>query len=506
MLTVTDGAKHDWGSMPLKEMAIGNAMDCDFTLRSWKILKSEMKTKGVNFVYENLLSEVAVLLSAVEFRGIKVDVDYLTELEVKLKKVIAKEEVELQSLCGIEGVNPNSSDDMGIALFTEEGFDLNPTEFSAKAKKPAITEAHLTSLSENSSTSTEARTFITKLLKYKGLSKLYRTYVKGVESATKYNEENRIYSSYNFGATVTGRLSCSMYSAGPSKKKGVSFHTLPRTVDDDTNIRRLMRADDDKVFIAADFGQAELRMLAQCCRDKELIHAFNSGTDLHKYTASLIYGKSIDKVTKQERQVAKSVSFLIVYGGGPFKLASQIGKSVGYCKNIFKEYQQAFPKVFDWINSVHRSVRDNGYAVSLFGRRRNLSNVNSPIKKYQFRALRQGMNFVIQSSASDMMLHAIKRLDERLREENLDAEILATVHDSVEIQCSKSDTKRVLEVVRESLTDTSYFYDLYKLKFLLPFEVDIEVGKSFGELMAVEFSDQNELLQYDEIERYIENI
>jgi len=266
-----------------------------------------------------------------------------------------------------------------------------------------------------------------------------------------------------------------------------------------------MTADGDKVFLAADFSQAELRVLAQCSRDKNLIEAFNSGQDLHRFTASLVFGKDPKDVTKKERQIAKSVSFLIVYGGGPHKLSEQIGKDVGYCKNIFKAYQDSFPKVFKWINFVHKFVRQHGYAVSLFGRRRHLSNVKSPNKKYQYRALRQGMNFVIQSSASDLMLHSILRLQKYLKASGLDAQILATVHDSVEVQCSKEDLKKTIELMRYVLESTGDFKDLYGLDFVVPFTVDVEAGHSFGDMIEAEFIGGGHLLNEAEILKYVKD-
>ena len=505
MLTVSNGGTHDWANMPLDEMAVGNAMDCDFTLRSWRILRSEMRAKSLNFVYDNLLTDVAVLLSEVEFRGIDVNNKYLKQVEVDMQVAVEKQEKVLSNLSPLKDINPNSTEQLARALFSEEGYDLKPTEFSTKTKKPCITESHLSSHLDSGTISDDARDFIQKLLKYKTLGKLYRTYVKGIEKAIEYNGDNRIYSSYNFGTTVTGRLSCSNYNAGAGANKGVSFHTLPRETDEASNIRKLMKSDDGKVFLAADFSQAELRVLAQCCRDENLIEAFRSGQDLHRFTASLVFDKLPDQVTKQERQIAKSVSFLIVYGGGPMKLTQQIGKRVGYCKSIFKAYQDAFPRVFKWINFVHNFVRENGYAVSLFGRRRHLPNVNSPISKYRFRALRQGMNFVIQSSASDIMLHALKRLNDGIIESGMDVDILATVHDSVELQCDKSDLTKVIDIMRTALPSTADLKTLYNLEFVVPFEVDIEVGKSFGEVIAAEFDSAGSLSNLDKILEYVES-
>jgi len=502
MLTVTDGGTHDWANMPLDEMALGNAMDADFTLRAHSIMSTEMQKKGVNHVYSKLLKEILVVASDIEHRGILVDNDCVSRFDELLEQEIVDMETKLSELSVIDGVNPRSNADMGLLLFTKEGFGLRAVEFSKKTKAPSISEAHLQKVAVTATG--DAKEYIELLLKYKFRVKQHKTYVKGVEAAVKYNEDGRVYSSYNFGNVVTGRLSCSTYAAGPKKKKGISFHTLPRPDDnDEVNLRSMMKADDDKVFLAADFSQAELRVLAQCCRDKNLIEAFNSGQDLHSFTASLVFGKDPKDVTKQERQIAKSVSFLIVYGGGPNKLAEQIGKDVGYCKNIFRSYQDAFPKVFNWINFVHKFVRENGYAVSIFGRRRHLPNVTSPNKKYQYRALRQGMNFVIQSSASDLMLHSILRLQKYIKASGLDAQILATVHDSVEVQCSRKDMSKVIEMMKYVLESTEDFKTLYGLDFVVPFVVDVEAGRSFGDLIEAEFAPEGRLLNEAEIFDYV---
>ena len=503
MLTVTNGGNFDWANMPLDDMALGNAMDADFTLRAYNAMTSDMQSKGVNHVYDKLLRDILVVASNIEHKGILVDGECVKKFDVLLTKEVAELYTKLSELSVIDDVNPNSNSDMGLLLFTKEGFGLRALEFSKKAKAPSITEAHLKKVAVTATG--DAKEYIELLLKYKGRVKQHKTYVKGVEKAVAYNEDGRVYSSYNFGNVVTGRLSCSTYSVG-KERKGISFHTLPRPDENDAvNLRSMMTADEDKVFVAADFSQAELRVLAQCCKDKNLIEAFNTGQDLHRFTASLVFGKKPEDVTKQERQIAKSVSFLIVYGGGPNKLAEQIGKDVGYCKNIFRAYQDSFPKVFDWINFVHKFVKANGYAVSIFGRRRHLPNVKSPNRKYQYRALRQGMNFVIQSSASDLMLHSILRLNKYLAATGLDAQILATVHDSVEVQCSRKDLSKTVELMKYVLQSTDDFKGLYGLDFIVPFEVDVEAGKSFGDMIDVEFDSAGQFLNKKEIINYVDN-
>jgi len=505
MLTVTNGEKHDWANMPLDELVFGNAMDCDFTLRLYNLLSDELKALESYHVYKKMLKDILPFMANLENNGLLVDVDYLNVMDRELKKEIETLDSHLKTLSPVDDINPNSTKDLGEVLFGASGWGLTPTDFSAKTKSPSITEAHLKSfLKAGSKTPKEASDFIESLLAYKQKVKLHKTYVIGIKNALEYNDDGKIYSQYNFEGTVTGRLSCSAYSAGASKKKGVSFHTLPRVSSSDTlNIRNVVVADKKKAFISADFSTAELRVLAQCSRDPELIKAFNEGMDLHKYTASLIYDKPMEKITKDERQVAKSVSFLIVYGGGPFKLAEQVGKSVGYCKSIFKAYQESFPKVFSWIKFVHKYIEDNGKAVSLFGRTRNLTNVTSPSFKMKQRSLRQGMNFVIQSSASDLMLHGIARVMRTFKDLGVDADILATVHDSVEVQCPVDQIGKVSKILKEKLPCSKDYKTLYGLDFVVPFEVDIEVGKSFGDGIEAVFDNNNNLINERDIVNYV---
>ena len=517
MLTVNNGKETDWANMPLDEMAFGNAMDCKFTLRAYREMRPKMKSMKVDKVYDGILKDILLTMAEMENRGIKVDVAYLDELDSILVKEIETLSTKLNDLSPVKEFNPNSTLDLAGVLFTSDGFDLQPEIFSKVNKLPSITEEHLDKLKAKT-TNKEAKEFIETLLKYKTRIKQHKTYVTGVRKSVDWNEEPRIYSQYNFSTVVTGRLSCSTPNVkvrelnkknkyvNKEYKKGVSFHTLPRpSADDPVNIRKLMVAEDGKAFVAADYATAELRVLAQCCQDPNLIKAFTEGQDLHKYTASLIYGKAIDDITKEERQIAKSVSFLIVYGGGPNKLSQQVGKDLGYCKGIFADYSRAFPNVFSWIKEGRKKIMSDGYATSLFGRRRHLKNVNSPSRAHQERALRQGMNFIIQSSASDLMLHGIERVKKYSNHLGLDLDLLASVHDSVEVQCDIDEIKKVSELLKYSLQSTQDLPALYGFDFVVPFEVDIEVGKSFGDGIEATFTEEGVLTNHSELINYVQN-
>ena len=179
---------------------------------------------------------------------------------------------------------------------------------------------------------------------------------------------------------------------------------------------------------------------------------------------------------------------MIVYGGSYKKLSEQIGKSEGYAKDIFARFQSQFPGIFKFMKVVNKYTKSNGYSMSLFGRRRNLPNVNSPITKYQYRALRQGLNFVIQSSTSDMVLNSLLNMQKKIDDLGLkDVEILATVHDSIEVQCDTKNTEVVVKLIKEVMEDISYLKTKYNMDFKVPMKVDVEVGDSFGSVEEVHF-------------------
>ena len=328
-----------------------------------------------------------------------------------------------------------------------------------------------------------AAKFITDLLKLRKAEKLQKTYIQGTKKALDYNESKKLYVDYRLDGTATGRLSCAAYNA--QKPMGVSFHTLPRETT--TNIRSMFVAEKGQAFITVDYSAMELRVLAHIAKEKSMQHAFQSGADLHSYTAKLLFNK--EDISKQERQIAKTVSFLIVYGGGAFNLAETMHIPMDKAEGIIKNYQKVYPGVFKYMEFVNEFIKSNGFAYTIFGRRRNLCDVSSKDRSVVNRALRQGLNFTIQSSASDILLCGLIGVTKRLKAANLDAKVVATVHDSLEIISSEKDLCDCLEIVYDELVNYPYLRKLFGINFDIPFAVDFEVGRSFGDGISVLFED-----------------
>lgn len=321
----------------------------------------------------------------------------------------------------------------------------------------------------------EAKKFLGGLLDLRKSEKLAKTYINGTKKAIDYNGLDKVFVDFKLDGTATGRLSCASYNA--DKPMGVSFHTLPRTTED--NIRSIFAAPKGWKFIAADYAAMELRVLAHVANEGRMQEAFKSGADLHTYTAQLLFNKK--EISKEERQIAKAVSFLIVYGGGAFNLAETVGIPMKRAENIIKNYQNVYPGIFSYMDQVNNLILGQGYAETIFGRRRHLTDIKSKDRKVVNRALRQGLNFTIQSTASDIMLCALLGVSRDLQEANMQARVVATVHDSLEVVCPPEEVEEVVKIMHHNMVNAPIMRDTFNIYFNVPFKIDVEVGTSFGD-------------------------
>ena len=329
----------------------------------------------------------------------------------------------------------------------------------------------------------EAKKFLKGLLDLRKSEKLTKTYIDGTKNALKYNERDKVFVDFRFDGTATGRLSCAAYNA--QKAMGVSFHTLPR--DTKNNIRSLFKAPGDWAFIAADYAAMELRVLSHIAKEGNMQLAFNQGADLHSYTARLLFNK--ENISKEERQIAKTVSFLIVYGGGAFNLSETMGIPMARAEKNIKDYENVYPGIFAYMEFVNEFIRKNGYAYTIFGRKRNLPDVYSRDRSVVNRALRQGLNFTIQSSASDILLTSLLGASHRFVEAGLKAKPVATVHDSIEIVCPQEEVKDALTILYDEMVNYPLIKKIFNIHFDVPLSIDAELGNSFGDGKEVHFED-----------------
>lgn len=335
-----------------------------------------------------------------------------------------------------------------------------------------------------------AKKFLDRFTEYKKLKKLYQVYIEGTKQALANTGNGKIYSTYNMAGAVTGRLSNSGINVQKGRAKegklGVSFHTLPREKEDlAVNVRDFVVAPKGWKFVTVDKKAMEVRILAHVSEDEKLIHAFNSGIDLHSYSAGMIFNKEMDEVIKEERQISKAATFLTIFGGTHYTLAAKHGISEDRAKWVIDSWMETYPGVPAYMEKVLEDLKRDKYVKTIFGRYRHLPNIKSPDKAIRKRAFRQGLNFTIQSPASDILLCAILGLSKRIEKEGLRAKIVATVHDSIELICPDEELNATLHCIKDELVNYKYMREHFDIELLVPLGIDIEVGTSFGNGVAV---------------------
>ena len=530
MLTVQNPDSHDWANMDIKELLIGNTLDSFVTYGLLEKLELPRQTEQVSL----LLSKCLPIFNSMEEQGLDVDRKVLDKIHEAIQKQILINE---QALVDIEIVK-EFSDDFNVAsnkqldeFFTKHAGiagDIRKVadiSRSPKTEKYSYNEFNLTKLKSKCKemvslgigslltdtemdTLTQIHDLLSLVLSNRELKKLFSAYIDTAKTIVETLGTDKLYCNYKFTGTVTGRLSCEAMQFG-KEKLGVSMHTVPR--NEEYNMRDVIvpspkELEDGYLFFTIDYSAMELRVLAQACKDLELIHAFKSGTDLHTVTASKIFRKNFDEVSGEERQIGKMTNFLTVYGGGPKRLAEVLNMPYREAKNIIANYHKSFPGIDEFRNRVVTGLKECNETFSLFGRRRVCEEKYDDVEDRfdQFRLQRQAVNSIIQSSASDILLVALVGLDSFIKEKNIRGRMVATVHDSIEFVMHRIDFFEHFQELVEVFVNPSYrdagITSMYEYQrdsevkespieaWEIPLEIDISLGRSFGSHMDLNFS------------------
>lgn len=280
---------------------------------------------------------------------------------------------------------------------------------------------------------------IRPIIEYRSLSKLDSTYAIGL--ADKIEEDGRIRTTFTQALTNTGRLS----STEPN------LQNIPVRTTEGEKIRNAFIAPEGRVLVDADYSQIELRLLASMSGDEAMISAFNDGVDIHRRTASRIFGVSEDDVTSKMRSAAKTVNFSIVYGVTEYGLSQDLGISYSEAKSLIESYGVQFPRVMSYLNSLKKRGEELGYVDTLFGRRRYLHELSSANKNLREFGLRAAMNTPIQGTAADIIKIAMNRVRKALSKNYPDAKLVMQVHDELIVECSKSDEEGCSKLLKEEM-------------------------------------------------------
>ena len=378
----------------------------------------------------NLYNEVELPLSHVlremEQAGVRIDVEMLKQAEEQLNAELQTLEQQIYTSAGTT-FNINSPKQVGEVLFDQLQLD-------AKAKKSKTGQY---STSEEVLLSLKPKhPVVGMILAYREIKKLISTYISALPTYIN-PETGKIHTTYNQTVTATGRLS----SSNPN------LQNLPIRSERGQLIRQAVIPDDGCVFLSADYSQIELRLMAHFSQDPHMLEAFRSGQDIHAATAAKIFGVSVEEVTKDQRRQAKTANFGIIYGISAFGLSQQLDCSRSEAKALIDGYFAAFPRVIDYIERQKQLAREQGYAVTLFGRKRYLPDILSHNATVRSFAERNAVNSPIQGTAADIIKMAMVSISRRLKEAGLRAQMIMQVHDELNFNVPENEVDRVREIV-----------------------------------------------------------
>ena len=307
----------------------------------------------------------------------------------------------------------------------------------------------------------EKHAIVGKILDFRATQKLISTYMAALPSYIA--ADGKIHTTYNQTVTATGRLS----SSNPN------LQNLPIRSERGKLIREAVIPDEGCLFLSADYSQIELRLMAHFSQDEHLLQAFRDGQDVHAATAAKIFRIPIDQVSKDQRRQAKTANFGIIYGISAFGLAQQLDCSRTQAKQLIDDYFAAFPKVIQYIESQKELCRQRGYAETLFGRKRYLPDIHSQNATVRSFAERNAVNAPIQGTAADIIKMAMVSIHRRLKEEQLQAQMIMQVHDELNFNVPMNEVDRVREIVVTEMENAVHLS--------VPLIADCGVGKNWLE-------------------------
>ena len=388
----------------------------------WDALKADTDLWNLYNEVELPLVEV---LREMEKAGVRVDAEKLKQAEQVLTVELNQLEQRIYDLAG-EKFNINSPRQVGELLFDKLKLDTKAKK--SKTGQYSTSEEVLMGLKEK-------HAIVGQILEYRELKKLVTTYISALPSYIA--ADGKIHTTYNQTVTATGRLS----SSNPN------LQNLPIRSERGRFIREAVIPDEGCRFLSADYSQIELRLMAHFSQDAHMLAAFRNGQDIHAATAARIYGLPIEQITKDQRRKAKTANFGIIYGISAFGLAQQLDCSRAEAKQLIDDYFAAFPSVIRYIESQKELARQRGYAETLFGRKRYLSDINSQNATVRSFAERNAVNAPIQGTAADIIKMAMVSIHRRLKAEGLQTQMIMQVHDELNFNVPVAEVDRVREIV-----------------------------------------------------------
>ncbi len=429
--------------------------DADMTCRLQQVLAARLAEEPELLrLFTDLEMPLVEVLLEMERTGVRLDVPFLQEMSRQLHEEMVALEREIYRLAG-HPFNINSTQQLGEVLFQELGL---PTTATSRLKSGGYSTA-----SDVLEKLRSAHPIVEAVLNYRELAKIKSTYVDALPLLVN-RRTGRVHTSFNQTITATGRLS----SSDPN------LQNIPVRGEIGKQVRRAFIADPGWVLLSADYSQVELRILAHLSGDPGLLEAFARGEDIHASTASTLFGVPTDQVTPEQRRMAKTVNFGLMYGMSEYGLAQRLGIEQEEAARFIATYFQRYPAVRRYLEKTVQEGRRLGYVSTILGRRRYIPELNASNRNVRAAAEREAINAPIQGSAADIIKIAMVRLHRALKEQGLRSRMLLQVHDELVLEVPEEEVETVPPMVVEIMEGA------YPLA--APLRVEAHTGPTWGDL------------------------
>jgi DNA polymerase-1 len=427
------------------------AADADATLRLLTVLEQGLREREQWDLFRDVEMPLVRVLMDMETAGVALDTEQLKEISRAMYQRVAELEKQIHKLAS-HPFNVNSTQQLGEVLFEELGLPVKARTKTGYSTRASILEELR-----------DQHPIVDLILEHRQLTKIKSTYVDALPLLVN-RETGRVHTSYNQTGTVTGRIS----SSDPN------LQNIPVRTELGRQVRSAFVAEEGWLLLGADYSQVELRILAHISQDPNLLAAFSRGEDIHASTAATVFEVPLSEVTSGMRRIAKSINFGIIYGMGEYGLAQRTDLSVEDARKFIANYFTRYEKVSEYIEDTKKAARENGFVVTLLGRRRYFPELQTTSRAHtgvKRAAEREAINMPIQGSAADILKIAMVRLHRALKEEGLAARMILQVHDELVLEVPREELQPVGRLVR-SVMENAWDLDA-------SLKVDVKVGSNW---------------------------
>ena len=421
-----------------------------------KKIREDLEARGLDTLYDSMEEPLLKVLSAMEQEGVKIDTVQLKRYASALAAEMNEIQERVREMAGEPDLNILSPKQVGVLLFEKLNLDPKIKPKSGVRYSYPTDEDTLSALADK-------HPIINEILEYRGVKKLLSTYIEPLPTYIS-PVTGKIHTTFNQALTATGRLS----SSKPN------LQNIPIRTERGKEIRKaFVPSRPEGVILSADYSQIELRIMAHLSCDTHLINAFRNGQDVHAMTAAKIFGITPEEVTSDQRRIAKTANFGIMYGISAFGLSQRLHIGRAEAKKIIEDYFANFPAISAYIEDTLASAREFGYVETLFGRRRYLPDINSKNGTVRALAERTAINAPIQGTSADIIKLAMINVRKRISEEGLKSRMILQIHDELLFDAIPEEVERLSMIVREEMENV--------IELSIPLTVECDHGNNWLE-------------------------